>query len=357
MAIATLSAIIDKVRRLTLSPANSNITDDMIIDYINSFYLYDFPAEFRALDLKNTYTFNTIRGVDTYPFDMDHWINIQEPVFCDKLPIKLFSDPGQFYYYQFNSLQPSMQAEQIDTGDGTAGPYTATLQNIPLIASTNNNPMATTNETNIAVFPNNFPPTFPGPNIARTQNLLITTISSTGATLNVTDDGNGTFLGNGTGTIDYETGDISINFSSAVGSGEAVWVKYVPVVLNKPLGLLFYQNNLVTRPVPDKGYVIEVVAYRTPSQALLGTGSTTDYTGRPELLEWWECIAVGASKKVYEDRLDMEGVQMMDKMLAERYEVCYSRTYANLGKKRIATIYSDQLNYTYGSGPFGLGNY
>ena len=95
MAIATLSAIIDKVRKLTLSPNSSNITDAQIIDYINSFYLFDFPAEFRSLDLKNLYTFNTIKGIDTYPFDIDHWINIQEPVFCAKRQIKLFSDPGQ----------------------------------------------------------------------------------------------------------------------------------------------------------------------------------------------------------------------------------------------------------------------
>lgn len=359
MAIATLSAIITKVRKLTLSPNSSNLTDDMIIDYINSFYLFDFPAEFRSLELKNTYTFNTIEGIDTYPFDSDHWQTIQEPVFCAKRQIKLFTDPGQFHYYQFNSLSPVQQREIIAYGDGDPAntTYTATLQNTPILRSINNNPIVTTNTANTQVFPAGYPPTFPGSNISRVQNILITAKVSNGITYNVTDDGAGNFLGAGTGTINYELGTISISFNSVVPDGEPIECQYVPVVLNTPLAILNWQNQLVVRPVPDKGYTIELTGYRTPSQALLGTGTTVDYEGRPELQEWWECIAVGAAKKVYEDRLDMDGIQMMDKMLMERYQTCYTRTYATLGKQRIATIFSDQLNYNYGSGPFGIGNY
>ncbi len=95
-----------------------------------------------------------------------------------------------------------------------------------------------------------------------------------------------------------------------------------------------------------------MIAYRQPTQALAQTSANA---GTPELTEWWECIAVGAAKKRFEDRLDTDGMQIMDKMLRERYDVCYTRTYAQLGKQRVNTIYQDQLNQNYGSGPFGFG--
>ena len=357
MAIATLSAIIDKVRRLTLSPNSSNLTDNQIIDYINSFYLYDFPAEFRSLDLKNTYTMITTKGIDTYPFDMNHWLNLQEPVFCAKRQIKMFIDPSQFFFYQFNSQSPIEQFESIGMGDGVTTAFTATLQDQPILRSVNNNPIVTTASNNTSVFPTGYPPTYPNSNISRIQNFLITSNISNGSTQNITDDGAGNLLGDGTGTIDYETGAISVTFNTAPPDGEDIQCQYIPVVLNMPLAVLFFQNQMVLRPVPDKGYTIEITGYRSPSQALLGTTSSVNYSGQPEELEWWECLAVGASKKVYEDRLDADGIMMMDKMLQERYQVCYTRTYASLGKQRIATLFSDQLNNSYGSGPFGAGNY
>jgi hypothetical protein len=80
-------------------------------------------------------------------------------------------------------------------------------------------------------------------------------------------------------------------------------------------------------------------------------------TGTSELSEWWECLAVGAAKKIFEDRLDSDGVSFMDKVLQERYQVCYTRTYAEIGKQRIPTIFADQLTHNYGQGGwFGSGS-
>lgn len=356
MAIATLDAIIGKVRRLTSSLNSTQLTDDQIIDYLNSFYLYDFPAEFRALDLKDTYTFNTIAGIDTYPFDIDHWINVQEPCYVAKRNVSLFQDKYAFYQYNFNTTSPWQQIQQIAQGNGTSGPYTNTLQNTPILRSIMNKPMVTTNTAPTGTFPAGYPPSFGQANIGRIQNFLITANISNGSTLNATDDGAGNLIGDVTaGTINYDTGAITVTFNQNVPSGNDVNVWYNPVVLNTPLAIYYGQNQLVLRPVPDKGYIVELTAYRLPSQALLGTLNTSapDMTGRPEEKEWWECLAVGTAKKVYEDRLDMDGVAMMDKMLQERYQVCYSRTYANLGKRRIATIFADQMNFTNTVGPFG----
>lgn len=363
MAIANLQSIITKIRKLSASANSFQLTDSDIIDYLNSFYIYDFPADFLSLDLKDIYTFNTIRGVDTYPFDFDHWINIQNPCYVAKREVKLYRDVQSFYYFQFNSNNHWQTEETLTSGDGTAGPYTGTLQKAPLLRSINNNPITDTQTANVDVggFPNGYPPSFTGPNISRIQNFLITANRGNGDTLNVTDDGDGNLIGDAVagGTINYDTGAVSVTFNATVPSGENIVVLYNPVVLNIPLSILFNQNQFVLRPVPDKGYTVEITAYRLPSQLLLGADSTTtpDLAGRPEMLEWWETLAIGAAKKIYEDRLDMDGAAMMEKMLQEHYQKNETRTYADLTKRRVSTIYADQFDFTNGSNSFGIGNF
>lgn len=103
--------------------------------------------------------------------------------------------------------------------------------------------------------------------------------------------------------------------------------------------------------MPDAGYTIEMTCYRQPIQALLAA----DMAGNPELSEWWEILSVGAAKKIFEDRLDSDGVIFIDKMLKERYDIIETRTYAQIGQESINTIYSDQLKYLYGT--YGLSNF
>lgn len=340
----TLASIINKVRRLTgsgnsfqlpsaqPSPNPNNIVS--ISDYINSFYLYDLPAKFRSLKLKDKYTFDTIQGVDTYAFDSEHYTTVEMPVYCAKREIQLFTDPWSFYGVNFN-----WQTQQnFTSGDGTPGPYSGTCQAIPLIASVNNNP------TNL-----NYP-------AGRVQNLLITANTAT-STINVTDydNGNGTgtlYLSTDTtaasiGSINYQTGAISItSFGTNIPLGNAIQIQYNPQQLAIPLSILFFQNQFTLRPVPDRGYTIELIAYRQPTQALALTPANA---GTAELNEWWEMIAFGAAKKVYQDRLDPDGEALMDRGLKQAYDTAETRTYAQIGKARINTIFSDQLNYNYGA--------
>jgi hypothetical protein len=173
----------------------------------------------------------------------------------------------------------------------------------------------------------------------------------------VTDDGDGNLIGDCTaGTINYETGAIAgLIFTNAIPSGTDIDISYNPANSSIPQAILFYQNQITVRPVPDAGYTIELVGYRTPSQALLGSGTTTSPSRRPELNEWWETIAFGASKKIYEDRQDMEGVAMMDKALEERYDLNETRTYAQLGKQQMDSLYRGQLEGFGGGGFVGWG--
>ena len=101
--------------------------------------------------------------------------------------------------------------------------------------------------------------------------------------------------------------------------------------------------------MPNAGYTIELTAYRSPIKALLANSQA----GNPELSEWWEILAVGAAKKIFEDRLDSDGVIYIDKMLKERYDIIETRTYAAIGQRQIYTIYSDQVTYNYSQNGFG----
>lgn len=353
MTVGNLQDIIEKIREVSASGNSNQVTDEKIIKYINSFYLYDLPNEFRNLKLQDVYTFNTIQNVDTYPFDFDHWETVEAPAYCGKILMVLFQDKMSFYNY----YSKSQQLQNFTVGDGTVGPYGFTVQNFPILASVNNNPMADTAVSNTQIFPAGYPPAFAENNISRIQNILISANTAT-SSLHVTDDGAGNLIGDcvAGGTINYLTGVIAgLNFTQIVPAGNNVTIQYLQSVQGQPFSILFYQNQFVLRPIPDQAYTIEISAYRRPSQALLGTTSSTtpNLLGRPEQLDWWELIAFGVAKKLYQDRLDDAGVQQMQRYYDEKLSDCNTRTYAQIGKRQSNTMFRDetknQIGQTYGS--------
>lgn len=350
MTVGILQDIIEKVRELSGLGNSDQSTDTKIVKYINSFYLYDLPDDLRVLKLKDVYTFNTIQGVDVYPFDFDSWSTVSAPAYIQKQQVALFQDKSSFDGYS-NYIQAN---QTFDSGDGTTGPYSGTTVAFPIRRSVYNNPMADTRTAPTGISPTGYPPGFNEPNISRMQNILITANTATG-TLNVTDDGAGNLIGDCTsGTIDYFTGVIaSLTFTLAVPDGNDINIQYTNTPLAKPTAILFYQNQFVLSCVPDQGYTVEMEAFREPSKALLGTTSNTAFnlSGRPEEWGWWEMIAFGVAKKFYQDRLDMDGVQMMQAFLDEKISEARTRTYGQLGTRAINTIFrddSDQQNNNYG---------
>ena len=61
-----LQDIITYVRRIIKSPSDAVITDNLIIDYINRFYISDVDARMQLFDMKTKYQFQTQPGVDRY---------------------------------------------------------------------------------------------------------------------------------------------------------------------------------------------------------------------------------------------------------------------------------------------------
>lgn len=367
----TLANAITKTRKLTGSSNSFQVTDSYIVQQMHSFYAYDLPAKFRSLKLKDVYTFTTNIGQDVYPFNSELYITVNQPCYCAKRELKFFHDPWSFYSANYNW----QQFTTFTTGNGTTGPYSGSTTFFPLIGSVNNDPGTQTNPS--LYFPQ-----------GRVQNILITAnvigANGIGQTQNVTDDGQGNLIqifqtssgqpvsGNqeygwtyyrqyasstptvpGNATINYQTGAITgLTFAQAIPDGTPIQIQYNYKQFSIPLAIMFYQNQFTMAPTPDAGYTIELTCYRQPIQALLAS----DMTGNPELSEWWEILAVGASKKIFEERLDSDGVVFIDKMLKERYDIIETRTYAQIGQERIKTLYTDQLTENYGSGG-GLTNF
>lgn len=348
MTVGILQDIMEKVRECAALGNRDQATDQKIIKYINSYYTLDFPNDLRNLKLKDVYTFNTIQGVDTYPFDFDQWSTIEAPAYCGKIQIPIFQDKMSFYRYNFNS----QQLKTFDQGDGTVGPYSGTTgpylntsPSVVVVRSVYNNPMVDTQTASTSVFPLGYPPTFQDNNISRVQNILIAANTAT-SSLHVTDDGAGNLIGDCvSGAIDYQTGDITnLVFTQAIPAGNDINIQYVEEALGQPYTMLFFQNQFTLRPIPDQAYTIEMTAYREPSKALLGTNSVTEpnLNGRPEEFCWWELIAFGVAKKFYQDRLDTDGVQVMDAFLQEKISEARTRTYGQLGSRAINTMFRNE---------------
>ena len=67
----TLAAIQQKVRRLTRSPSETQLTTDDLNNYINTFVMYDFPEHLRTFNLRKQFNFWCNPYQDVYPTNKD----------------------------------------------------------------------------------------------------------------------------------------------------------------------------------------------------------------------------------------------------------------------------------------------
>ncbi len=335
-APSTLADIRTKVRRLTGRPSPQQITNQQIDDYVNIFYQYDFPEHLRVFSNTGTFTFMTKANVDEYDimsvnpavpafneltvtFDgaphaaIDVYYNFQPPLYIAGYKSS-YSQSREQFFRTFPALGDILTSI---TGDGTVGPYTFTIPNVPVL-----------------------------------QNFVtIGAIDSTGATVQVEDSPQNRTTGNWvvtntttpvTGIINYITGVGTITFSNGITSGNEITIISTPYQPNRPQAVLFYDNKLTLRPVPDKVYPVEINAFLTPA-ALLNS------TDNPGLKQWWQYLAYGASKKIFEDSQDPNGVQQIMQGFKEQENLVLNRHIVQQTNERTATIYTEMNQFPYGN--------
>ena len=313
----TLENIRSKVRQLTGRKSEAQLSTTEIDFQINSYYQTEFPQQLRLLDLRETYTFQTIPNVATYNFPPDQFQSIEPPCYVAGYTVYFTMDKSQF-----NALWPQLQVnEQDDTGDGTNGPYVFSTQQTPVLAGS----------------------------------VLISAATAFSSATILVDNGAGLLmipsdLNSGTpvtyGTINYQTGAVSTSFPTAIPNGNAIRVQYIKYLASRPNLIYYYSNQLTLFPVPDQVYDVSVTVYKIPTQLLAGS-DTPKFAIDPNLAspnqdisEWWEALAYGASMKIYENNVDIEGAGQMEALLERKLNLIRRRTWYQMASQRTKTIYA-----------------
>ncbi len=125
-----LQDIVTYVRRIIKTPSNQVITDGLIIDYINRFWISDVDARIQLFDLKTKYQFQTRPGYDQYNMPM-YGLQTQAdgqiisyypvyqgflgPAYINGVPVRLETQKDYFFNHWINVVQ---QLNIVLTGNG-----------------------------------------------------------------------------------------------------------------------------------------------------------------------------------------------------------------------------------------------
>ena len=359
---ATLDAIRTKVRRLTRTPSEAQLTTAQLDEYVNTFILYDFPEHLRTFNLRSTFTFYTSTMQDTYETDevsfagaitnplynfQNLYISVHDPVYIAGYQVFYTQSREQFFgvYPMINSIQ-SINS----TGDGVTTSFTGSVnaqgaifqpgQSVPagLLEGEVLFSSVGTDGVGLALVDVPLVDTATGYKLP-IGNLYVPgtepALPPTAADLNPLNN------------INYLTGNFVITFPFAPAANAPISSQTVPQILGLPKGVLYYDNKFVVRPIPDQPYRIQIEVYQRPTELMSGNSV-------PNLEEWWQYIAYGAARKVFQDRMDIESVALLGQRKKQE-ALCLRRTIVQYTNERVATIYTESV--TPGTGGFGWGGF
>jgi hypothetical protein len=357
LATSTLLDIQKKVRRLTRSPSVNQLSDNELNQYINTFIAYDFPEHLRLFNLHTTFTFFTEPYVSEYDtnttdpnnplYDFQNkYLTINPPIYIAGFQSFFSQDRSQFFgmYPNLNTIQSIGPS-----GNGATTQFTGTInsQQVTQFPFVQNNTQGTVlladnvlfssvdlNNNGLAMIDVRISPSI--------GNLTVPNVPLV-PPFDTTQDPNN--------YINYLTGQYVVTFPTAPGAGIAINSQTVIQQPTRPYAMLFYDGKFTMRPVPDQPYRIQMEVYQQPTQLLL----TTDV---PNLKEFWQYIAYGAAKKVLEDRMDLETVQMILPEFLKQQTLVLRRTIVQQSTQRTSTIYTEENGVinAYGPGFFSGGS-
>jgi hypothetical protein len=394
-----LSDIITYVRRIIKSPSNAVISDNLIIDYINRFYIVDLDARIQLFDLKTKYQFQTTPAIDKYNMPL-YSVQTQPgnqtigmfpvyqgftgPAYINGVQVPLYTQKNQFFNIFPNIVQ---NLGVVATGDGSSGPYDIQIPILP--GSTPPNPpldgvlRGHIDITGIIATGNNIDPPIAtdataGAAIASTpvtsvdSAVYLTALGADNSNVVVADSG--WFLSNDqnygllmqpgkaplgnlrlTGdydtfdnTINYITGEVNVTFPVIIPSGNNISAQVFFFQTGLPRGVLFYNNTLTLRSPPDQQYLVEIDAYLSPA-AFLNTAAAIPFGYMAEY------IARGAARKILSDTGDIEQFQFYEPLFREQELLVWKRSQRQWTATRTETIYSQGFSQGSANNGFGGG--
>lgn len=336
-----------------------------IDDYINDFYLYDLDEEFRTLKLKDFFTFPTIPNVGTYNLPQN--INqVEPPIYVDGYQFAWYQSPEQFY-----RIWPELDFidQNLFDPDGTTSIFSFTLTQTPVQQGS----------VVIGLQPNQ--DGTPSPQLETFQDQDTPALLDQPLLLKFTNPG--TLISNlysgtlpppapgvtpGTGTIDYLTGVVTLSYVNAPPAGINTSCHYHPYVASRSRDIMFFQQQLFLRPIPNDTYMVKFLAYFQPVVAINNlTNSPTFYPGNvsqqvpgvssqfngdnilgstsmscnPQFSEWWQLITYGTAMKILAEEGDWDEYQALEIIFERQKMLAQRKTLKQLATQRIQTAYAE----------------
>jgi hypothetical protein len=389
-----LSDILTYMRRIIKTPNGNQISDNLLIDYINRFWISDIQAELQLFDFKTKYQFQTTPGISQYNMPLYSvqtepgaqsiapipvYQGFMAPAKVNGIDVPFYTQRSQFYDLwpnYSNALSPTI------LGNGTSGPYTINLSYRPVIPghvdmsgiiTTGNNidPLYVTNLNTTIPVTSTYSSVYITATGANGQNIVV---ADSGQFLANTTDGNiygllmtpglapygNSALPNGGGlptpyamtqnTINYNLGTITnLYFPLDIPSGTNINTQCFWFNPGLPRAILFENNTITIRNPPDQQYLIELDAYLTPA-AFLATSQSIPFG------YMCEYIARGAARKILSDTMDTEQFAFYEKFYEEQKALVWKRSQRQFTATRTQTIYSQSgfananSNGLYGTG-------
>ncbi len=154
------------------------------------------------------------------------------------------------------------------------------------------------------------------------------------------------------GTVNYVTTQINLLIPVPLQSGSQLNIWAATYQVGRPYNLLFWNNELTIRPVPDNVYMVEVEVYQTPAQFM----NTTD---NPILNQWAQYIAYGCASEILRERQDNEGVANLKEGFSRQEALVLERqSIEEIGQPNITLFNSTELGFGVGVGNgYGSGGF
>ena len=349
---STLTDIRSKIRKITARPSSAQITDAQIDDYINTFYRFDMPEHLKLESLRVNYEFTTTANIAVYDFPVNTYLTAMPPVFIAGYQSYMTQSRMNFFR---NNSQLQFQQQSVATGNNTSGPYTGTLTSTPIVPGFKPNPPGAYSDSSIAG--NDIGAQFLKWNVIFSGAGAPDATSGIAPSITLVDDGQGNLFdaadtttnpASSRGTINYITGAFSLNtFSAAIPTGNAITAQYIPYVATRPQSVVFFEDQFIVYPIPDQAYTVSFEVYKYPTAMDSAAPNSS-----PQLQEWWQLLAYGASDKIFSDNADFENLQKFRPLLQEQMTLVQRRTIVQQTSNRVATIYTEQGNGA-GQYPFG----
>jgi hypothetical protein len=330
---------------MTARTSPSTITDIEIDEYINTFYIFDFPEHLRLESLKVNYQFLTNKNQAVYDFPTDIYLTAMPPVYI--AGYQSYMTQSRENFFRINATIQFMQ-NNIATGNGGAGPYTATLTSTPILKGFKPNPPGAystsviNSPTDIAARYLNWNVLISGPSGGSSVSLID---DGQGNLWDISDTSTDAVANPPRGTIDYNTGVVTFTFIGNIDNGASINAQYIPYKASRSQSAIFFNDQIMLFPIPDQSYTVSFEAFKYP------TRMDETLNPSPQLYEWWQLLAYGATCKIFEDNGDFESLQKYRPLLEEHLRLVQRRTIQQYSSERTASIYVEQSQFT--QFPFG----